>query len=112
MCTKYSFEGRRATGVALESGETYSAGREVILSAGTIATPKILQLSGIGDAAHLRGHGIDVVADLPGVGENYQDHLEGTVQAEISDPLDAWPGQGPDRREAHASVHADQDRGF
>jgi len=81
---KVLFEGRRATGIALESGETYSAGREVILSAGTIATPKILQLSGIGDAAHLREHGIDVVADLPGVGENYQDHLEATVQAEVS----------------------------
>src|SRR3954447_16774596 len=84
---KVLFEGRRATGIALESGETYRAGREVILSAGAIATPKILQLSGIGDAAHLRGHGIDVVADLPGVGENYQDHLEATVQAEIKDPI-------------------------
>ena len=81
---KVLFEGRRATGVALESGETYSAGREVVLSAGAIATPKILQLSGIGNAAHLKDHGIDVVADLPGVGENYQDHLEATVQAEVS----------------------------
>ena len=48
---------------------------------------QILQLSGIGPAAHLRQHGIDVVADLPGVGENYQDHLEATVQCEIKDPI-------------------------
>jgi choline dehydrogenase-like flavoprotein len=46
-----------------------------------------LQLSGIGPAAHLREHGIDVVVDLPGVGENYQDHLEATVQCEIKDPI-------------------------
>ena len=81
---KVRFTGRRATGVVLESGEAFDAGREVVLSAGAIATPKILQLSGIGEASHLRGHGIDVVADLPGVGENYQDHLEATVQAEVS----------------------------
>ena len=42
---------------------------------------------GIGDAAHLHGHGIGVVADLPGVGENYQDHLEATVQVEVKDPI-------------------------
>jgi choline dehydrogenase-like flavoprotein len=60
------------------------AGKEIILSAGALATPKILQLSGIGNASHLRGHGIDVIADVPGVGENYQDHLEATVQAEVS----------------------------
>lgn len=81
---KVRFAGRRATGVILENGEIFDAGREVVLSAGAIATPKILQLSGIGDASHLRGHGIEVVADLPGVGENYQDHLEATVQAEVS----------------------------
>ena len=57
----------------------------MILTAGALATPQILQLSGIGPAAHLRQHGIDVVADLPGVGENYQDHLEATVQCEIKD---------------------------
>jgi choline dehydrogenase len=55
-----------------------------VLSAGAIATPKLLQLSGLGDAAHLKSHGIDVVANLPGVGENYQDHLEATVQAEVN----------------------------
>ena len=78
---------RRATGVLLGDGSVIKARREVILTAGALATPQILQLSGIGPAAHLRQHGIDVVADLPGVGENYQDHLEATVQCEIKDPI-------------------------
>lgn len=81
------FEGRRAAGIETETGVVHRARREVILSAGGIATPKLLQLSGIGNAAHLKEHGIDVVADLPGVGENYQDHLEATVQAEVKDPI-------------------------
>jgi len=55
---------------------TVHATREVILSAGAIASPQLLQLSGLGPAALLREHGIDVVADLPGVGANLQDHLQ------------------------------------
>lgn len=51
-----------------------------ILCAGAIETPRLLQLSGIGPAEHLRTHGIEVVSDLPGVGENYRDHLQSTVQ--------------------------------
>ncbi len=81
---KVLFEGSKAIGVLLENGETVRASREVILTAGALATPKILQLSGIGNASELKGHGIEVVADLPGVGENYQDHLEATVQAEVN----------------------------
>ncbi len=84
---KVLFEGTRATGVLLENGEAISAKSEIILTAGAIATPKILQLSGIGDAAHLASHGIAVVADVPGVGENFQDHLEATVQAEVLNPI-------------------------
>jgi choline dehydrogenase len=53
-----------------------SAAREVVLSAGSVNSPQILQLSGIGPAALLREHGIDVAHDLPGVGENLQDHLQ------------------------------------
>jgi choline dehydrogenase-like flavoprotein len=81
------FEGKRATGVLLDNGSTLRAVKEVVLTAGALASPKILQLSGIGDAAHLKSHGIDIVADVPGVGENYQDHLEATVQAEVKDPI-------------------------
>jgi choline dehydrogenase len=84
---KVLFEGRKAVGVLTETGATHKARREIVLTSGALATPKILQLSGIGDATHLQSHGIEVVADLPGVGENYQDHLEATVQVEVKDPV-------------------------
>ena len=66
----------RCTGVLLRGGAVLRARREVILSAGAVNTPQILQLSGIGPGALLREHGIEVVRDLPGVGENLQDHLQ------------------------------------
>jgi choline dehydrogenase len=71
-------EGNRATGVEYsQGGETIvaKAAREVILSAGTIDSPKLLMLSGIGPGALLKEQGIDVVKDLPGVGRNMQDHM-------------------------------------
>jgi choline dehydrogenase len=70
---------RRCTGAEVWNGSetvTAQATREVILSAGAIGSPQILQLSGIGPAALLRQHGIDVVLDAPGVGANLQDHLQ------------------------------------
>jgi len=73
---------RTAAGVALSDGRSLYCNREVLLAAGAIASPQLLQLSGIGDARLLHSLGIDVVADLPGVGENFQDHLEVPVQAE------------------------------
>ena len=81
------FEGKRAAGVELVNGAVCRARREIVLSAGAIATPRILQQSGIGAGSHLSALGIDVVSDLPGVGENYQDHLEVPVQAETRDPV-------------------------
>ena len=84
---KILFEGKKAIGVLLENGETIKTNKEIILAAGALATPKLLQLSGIGNGKELKQHGIDVVADLPGVGENYQDHLEATVQLEVKDPI-------------------------
>ena len=83
-------EGRRAVGVeVLRRGrvETVRARREVILSASAINTPKLLMLSGIGPADHLRAHGIDVVADRMGVGANLQDHLEVWVQYAATQPV-------------------------
>ena len=81
------FDGTRATGVELLDGTRYMAAKEIALTAGALATPKLLQLSGIGDAEQLRSFGIPVVADLPGVGENFQDHLEVPVQGETHDPI-------------------------
>jgi choline dehydrogenase len=81
------FTGKRATGVELVDGTKIAASKEIVLTAGAIATPKILQLSGIGDADHLQSLGIPVVADLPGVGANFQDHLEVPVQGETRDPI-------------------------
>ena len=83
-------EGRRAVGVeVLRRGrvETVRARREVILSASAINTPKLLMLSGIGPAEHLRAHGIEVLADRAGVGANLQDHLEVWVQHMATRPV-------------------------
>ena len=79
-----------AVGVEIEQGGQVSvvrARREVILSASSINSPKLLMLSGIGPGAHLQEHGIDVVADRPGVGQNLQDHLEIYVQQECKQPI-------------------------
>jgi len=63
------------------------ARREVLLSAGAIGSPQILMLSGIGPAAHLKDHGIEVVAALPGVGKNLQDHLQARVVYRLNRPI-------------------------
>lgn len=73
------FEGRRATGVRYRRGrriETVLARREVILAAGAFGSPQLLLLSGVGPAAELARHGIRPVLELPGVGQNLQDHLD------------------------------------
>ncbi|MDZ7380029.1 MAG: GMC family oxidoreductase N-terminal domain-containing protein, partial [candidate division KSB1 bacterium] len=70
------FDGTRATGVVVESGGEHFIveGEQIILSAGAIASPHLLMLSGVGPADHLRSMGIGVVHDLPGVGQNFRDH--------------------------------------
>ena len=76
---RVTFEGRRATGLVFRRGAERFAVRaqgEVILAAGAVASPKILQLSGLGEAEALRALGIPAVHDLPGVGGNLQDHLQ------------------------------------
>lgn len=83
----------RATGVEIvHSGriETISACREVIIAASSINSPKLLMLSGIGPAAHLAEHGINVSADRPGVGQNLQDHLELYIQMAASQPISLY----------------------
>lgn len=80
----------RATGVeVLRNGtqQVISAQREVVLAASSLNSPKLLMLSGIGPAAHLAQHSIDVVADRPGVGQNLQDHLELYIQMAASQPV-------------------------
>lgn len=87
---KVLFEGKRATGIqySTPSGtKRVRAGREVILSMGSIGTPQILMISGVGPAAHLRDHNIDVVHDLAGVGGNLQDHLQIRMVYKINQPL-------------------------
>lgn len=73
-------EGGRATGVLYRDGQgaeqLVRAENEVILSAGAIGSPQVMMLSGLGEAAHLGAHGIEVMADLPGIGRNLQDHLQ------------------------------------
>ena len=70
------FEGKRAVGVEAESGgEVFTVqGEQVVLSGGAVASPQVLMLSGVGPAGHLRSLGIDMVHDLPGVGQNLRDH--------------------------------------
>lgn len=80
----------RATGVEIRRGESreiITARREVILSASSINTPKLLMLSGIGPAGHLAEHGIEVVANREGVGANLQDHLELYIQMKSLKPV-------------------------
>ena len=84
------FKGGRAAGVHYRRGDvqhTARARREVIVSTGSINTPKLLKLSGIGPAKELRELGIEVVRDLPGVGENLQDHLEFYFQVACTQPV-------------------------
>jgi len=88
--TRILFEGGRASGVEYRRGgasRTVMARREVLLAAGSFQSPQLLQVSGIGPGEHLRGLGIPVVADLPGVGENLQDHLQVRVMYEVNAPI-------------------------
>lgn len=90
LAQRVVIEDGRATGVEVIRGgktEVIGADNEVVLAASSINSPKLLMLSGIGPAAHLAEHGIDVVADRPGVGQNLQDHLEMYIQMAASQPI-------------------------
>jgi len=95
---KIEMDGKKAVGVTyIQDGQerTVSANREVILSGGTIGSPHMLMLSGIGDAAELEKHGIAVVHDLPGVGKNLHDHSLAPVIYEGDVPPPSKPSVIP-----------------
>ncbi len=82
-------DGRRAAGVTYSDGSgerTAYANGEIVIASGALVTPKLLMLSGIGPADHLAAHGIPVVADLPGVGQNLIDHPEVPILASCNGP--------------------------
>jgi choline dehydrogenase len=94
LVTRINVDGRRAVGVEIErqggGTETIKAG-EVILAGGAFNTPQLLQLSGVGRADELEALGIPVAADLPGVGEHLQDHLEVYIQYGSKQPVSMQP---------------------
>jgi choline dehydrogenase len=93
FATKIILDGKRATGVEIEvkgKREVVKANREVIVAASSFNSPKLLMLSGIGPAQHLKDMGIEVKHDLPGVGQNLQDHLEFYFQQISTKPVSLY----------------------
>ena len=94
MVTQVCFDGTRATGVQYvdRRGQVHEvSGGEIVLCGGAFGSPQLLQLSGVGNAGELSQLGIDVIADVPGVGENMQDHLEVYVQYKCKKPVSMNP---------------------
>ena len=90
LASRIQFSGRRATGVEYRQGDATHvahAGGEVIVAGGAFNSPQLLQLSGLGPAALLRSQGIEVVADMPGVGADLQDHLQVRMQYRCTEPI-------------------------
>ena len=90
LATRLLFSGRRAVGVEYRQGDTLHtahANAEVIVAGGAFNSPQLLQLSGIGPAELLRQHGIPVIADMPGVGADLQDHLQVRIQYRCTEPI-------------------------
>lgn len=98
LAERIVFEGRRAIGVQfIEQGitrQTARARREVILAGGAVNSPQLLLLSGVGPAEHLRSVGVEVVADLPGVGRNLQDHLAAAAMYRLTRPISMLNASG------------------
>ena len=86
MIRRITVEKGRATGVEMMDGEKIRATREVVLTAGAIGSPKLMMLSGLGPADHLRSVGVEVVADLPEVGRNLHDHFGIDIVYELNGP--------------------------
>jgi choline dehydrogenase len=101
LATKILFERRRASGVRYRRGDhdlVARARREIIVSCGPINSPQLLKLSGVGPATELADLGIPVVHDLPGVGENLQDHLEFYFQVASKEPITLYSEMTPLRK--------------
>jgi choline dehydrogenase len=101
LATRIEFEGRRATGVRYRragADHLVRARREVIVSGGPVNSPQLLMLSGVGPPAQLVHHGIDLVHELPGVGENLQDHLEFYFQVACLQPITLYSQMTPYRK--------------
>ena len=94
LTTRVLFEGRRAVGVEYSRGRRLHTARagEVVLCGGAINSPQLLQLSGVGNAVDLKELSIELVADVPGVGEHLQDHLEVYIQHASKLPVSIAPG--------------------
>ncbi len=98
LATRIEFEGRRARAVVYRRGsvqQVANARREIIVCGGPINTPQLLKLSGVGPGAELAEHGIAVIQDLPGVGENLQDHLEFYFQVACREPVSLYSSMNP-----------------
>lgn len=97
MVHKILFDGKKAVGVEFNhKGKIQKVYADtIILSGGAINSPQLLQLSGVGNAKELKSHNIDVIQDLPGVGENLQDHLEVYVQWACKKPVSEFPSLSP-----------------
>ena len=98
LTKKLVLEGKKAVGIEYEreaQTRVVKANREIILSAGSIGSPHIMQMSGIGPTQVLKNAGIEVLHELPGVGENLNDHLESVVQYETSLPVSLNRHMGP-----------------
>ncbi|MEO8605973.1 MAG: GMC family oxidoreductase N-terminal domain-containing protein [bacterium] len=95
--TRVVCERRRAVAVEYvrDGRSERAAAAEVVLCGGTFNSPHLLMLSGIGPAEHLRAHGIDVISDLPGVGQHYEDHLMAVVKFRATQPLSLFSAQSP-----------------
>ena len=92
---KILFNGNEATGISYKKADgeiiKVDALKEVILSAGAVGSPQLLMLSGVGPASHLKDHGISIIADMPGVGQNLNDHPDFVLKYKCLEPVSIWP---------------------
>lgn len=97
MVLRVLFDGKRAIGVEYKKGNKVEKvyAKEVISCGGAINSPQLLQVSGVGNADHLKSMGVPVIHDLPAVGENLQDHLEVYVQWACKKPVSLYPALSP-----------------